>query len=81
MDTNPRQPRTTKEWQEAVDLAKFFLSLDGARKYGFVTGGPEIIDIERCTEILKQGRCRGVRPSPGCVERLSRVFCEGVPEK
>lgn len=56
-----RDPETAAEWQEAVDLAEFYLLLDSARAYGLATGGPEI-NPERCQEILKRGRGIGYRP-------------------
>jgi hypothetical protein len=72
-----KEPRTPAQWQEAVDLADFYVRLDSARKYGLVTGGPDI-DLGRCEELLKLGRLRGVRPSPGSVDRLARAFAAGA---
>jgi hypothetical protein len=62
-------PKTREDWQEAVDLAHTYLLLDAARKYGLVTGGPDV-DLDRCEEILAKGRRRGITPSADCVERV-----------
>jgi len=70
------QPKTGAEWQEAVDLAEFYLCLDSARKYGLVKGGPEI-NVSRCEQILADGKRRGVAPTKGCVERLTRAYIAG----
>jgi len=81
MTTKPRDPRTRAEWQEAVDLAEFFTHLDSAQKYGLVTGGPATIDSDRCLDLLIRGRNHGVRPTPGCVERLTMLYCEGAGKR
>jgi hypothetical protein len=77
MNTDPRQPQTRAQWQAAVDLAEFYIRLDSARAYGLVSGGPEQIDVKRCSEILVEGRRKGVRPSPDCIQRLTMIHCEG----
>ncbi len=56
-----RNPRDEKEWQEAVDSACFWLLLESARLYGLVMGGPPV-NVERCEEILKEGKKRGIFP-------------------
>lgn len=65
----PPNPKTDEEWQAAVDGADACLWLDSARQYGLVTGGPTV-KVRRCEEILKKGRARGIRPSPGNVVRV-----------
>jgi hypothetical protein len=65
-----KEPITNAEWQEAVDLAKGFLHLDAAVKYGLVTWSGGVIYVHRCEDILRQGKERGVTPTPGCVERF-----------
>lgn len=70
-----KDPTTPEEWQEAVDLAATHLRIDAARKYGIMTGGPEI-DIERCVGLLKAGKEKGVTPSPGCVERILKQMVQ-----
>lgn len=60
-------PTTPDEWQEAVDAASVCLAVDAARKYGLVTGGPEI-DLDRCEEILRRGAELDIEPRP--VEEL-----------
>jgi glycine/serine hydroxymethyltransferase len=56
-----QDPKTRKEWQEAVNAADFLLTLDSARQYGLVTGGPHI-DAARCCDIVKRGAKLGVVP-------------------
>lgn len=64
----PKNPTTPEEWQNAVDAAEALRLLEGARLYGLVTGGPEV-NIERCDEILEQGKQLGFVPRPNAVER------------
>jgi len=64
-----KNPHTKGEWQEAVDAAEAMLCLDSARKYGLVTGGPEV-NVGRAVELLKRGKQLGILPAAGCVERL-----------
>jgi len=74
----PACPSTPGEWQDAVDLAEFFTHLESARQYGLVTGGPEI-NLDRCRQLLNDGLRRGVRPRPGCVERIAATW-PGTPD-
>lgn len=55
-------PSSADEWQAAVDAADFYLSLDAARKYGLVTGGPQV-NVERCEEVLQRGAELGYQPT------------------
>jgi hypothetical protein len=58
-----RDPQTPAEWQAAVNGAAFLLSLDAARQYGLVTGGP-VINMDRCVAMLDRGRRLGYTPAP-----------------
>ncbi len=49
-----KNPRTAKEWQEALDAANGALAFDSAKLYGLLTGGPQV-NTARCLEILKAG--------------------------
>lgn len=69
MSDEPRQPKTRAEWQEAADAAEALITLDSARQYGLVTGGPGV-NIDRCLAILRAARRKGIRPAKDCVERL-----------
>ena len=64
-----RDPNNSGEWQDAVDAAHACLTLDAARLYGLVTGGPGV-NVGRCEDILNRGRRRGVEPRPDAVERF-----------
>lgn len=55
-------PTTPEEWQVAVNIAAFWLLVDSAEKYGLVEVGDEVIDVERCEEILRRGAELGVLP-------------------
>lgn len=63
-----KAPKTPAEWQDAVDAAEFYLALDSAQKYGLITGGPEV-DVDRCDDILRAGRERGIVPHRDAIER------------
>ncbi len=65
------QPKTGQEWREAVNLAELYCLVDSAVKYGLVTFSG-VIDINRCEEILEQGRRRGVFPVKAEVDALMR---------
>lgn len=60
---NPRDPKTSGEWQEAVNAAEFLLALDSCQQYGLIEGGPKV-DQERAVELLSRGKRRGFRPLP-----------------
>lgn len=64
----PADPTTPAEWQTAVDAAKALLTLEAARSYGLVRGGPGV-NVGRCEDLLARGRARGIEPSPDAVER------------
>jgi hypothetical protein len=72
----PHQPETPQEWREAVNLAELYSLVDAAVKYGLVTYTGEI-DINRCDEILEQGRQRGVYPVRVEVDALMRELVRG----
>ncbi len=62
------QPITEADWQMAVDAAAACLSIESARQFGLIIGGPEV-DIERCTQIVAQGIDLGITASPGAAAR------------
>jgi O-succinylbenzoate synthase len=64
-------PVTDAEWREAVDEAEFYLHLDASVKYGLVDFTGQI-SVNRCEEILRRGRARGITPAPDAVERILR---------
>jgi len=71
-------PQTDEEWQVAADMAYGGMLLDSARKYGLVSGGPEI-DVDRCAEILVAARQRGITPRDDAPERfVAAMASEGV---
>ncbi|HWP59475.1 MAG TPA: hypothetical protein VNL14_16405 [Candidatus Acidoferrales bacterium] len=67
-----KDPQTREEWQEALDMASVLMLID-ARKYGLITGGPEV-NVERCADVLRRGAARGYKPSADAVERLLPVW-------
>jgi hypothetical protein len=71
------EPQTESEWQEAVDLADFYLHLHAAVAYGLVTYTGEI-NVERCQYILQYGRDRNITPHSDAVERITRRLGEAL---
>lgn len=69
MKSAAKLPTTKPQWQAAVDAAHGALALDAARQYGLVTGGPKV-DADRCAEILRLGKARGITPEPDAIERF-----------
>lgn len=57
------RPKTSEDWQEAVNSAALLLAIDSCRQYGLITGGPEI-NAERCCRMIQRGRERGVVAAP-----------------
>jgi hypothetical protein len=57
-----RDPRTPREWGDAVDAAYLWLLVDSARLYGLVTTDA-VVDVERCVEILVRGAELGFQPT------------------
>ncbi len=62
-----KDPTTLAEWQEAVDLVYWLISLDKAKDYGMING-MFAIDVNRCHQILKDGAKQGIygsrKPTP-----------------
>lgn len=68
-----REPVTREQWQEAVDAANAVLTIDAARQYGLITGGP-LPDYERCEQIIERGKAMGITPRPGSAEALALAW-------
>ena len=64
-----QDPGTREEWQEAVDAAHVLILIDGARRYGLISGGPAA-NIDRCVEIVEAGKKRGILPAKDAIERV-----------
>lgn len=71
------EPRTRDQWQEAVNLAEVCLLIDSGRKYGLLTGGPEV-NVERCLEILRGGKARGIVPEQQAIDRILVQMTRGT---
>jgi hypothetical protein len=70
-----KNPQTTKEWQEAVDMAELCLYVDSAVQYGLLKVVPldqtkdwwyrdSNVNVERCRQILEQGKAKNITPKP-----------------
>lgn len=64
-----KSPKTSGEWQDAVDAAHVLLLVDSARQYGLITGGPKV-NVERAVQLLRHGKQRGIHPRPDAIDRL-----------
>lgn len=64
-------PVTEEQWQDAVDAAHAMLSIEMARLFKLVEGGP-YVNVERCMEILEDGLKRGVIPRALAVQRFNK---------
>jgi hypothetical protein len=60
-----RDPRTTQEWQEAVNAAYLMRIVADCVMYGLILG-PEVA-VSRCDELLERGKALGIEPSPDVV--------------
>ena len=56
-------PTTFEEWQDAANAAEAWLRFDSAKKYGLISGGPDV-DVDRCDDILKKAKRLGITPNP-----------------
>ena len=74
----PRGRRSHRLWQELVDSANAMLTIDSARQFGLITGGPEI-NHSRCYQILDDGAKRGFLPSPDAVEKFLEAIQQRSP--
>ena len=63
-------PQTSEQWQEAVNISFALLSIDSARAYGLITGGPTV-NVERCEEIIVMGDRLGFKPQDEEVKRFA----------
>ena len=73
---NPLDPRTTAEWQDAVDAAIGMRAIADCKMYGLIEGGP-VINVKRCDEIIRRGMARGIQPSASSAD-LVRAACRGL---
>jgi prepilin-type N-terminal cleavage/methylation domain-containing protein len=62
-------PQTDADWMDAVDMAHAALSLDAARQFGLVAGGP-MVNVERCVWIVEKGKAMGFVPRADAIERF-----------
>lgn len=70
-----KEPRTSEEWQEAVDIASACLLIHSAQLYGLVIGGPNV-NADRCAQILELGKARKIYPREGAAERFVAAWQE-----
>jgi hypothetical protein len=74
-----KQPQTPAEWNEAAALAEVMLDIDTARRYGLITGGPEI-NVERCRAIIRDARAQGIVSTATTINRVTdaivRAYCK-----
>jgi hypothetical protein len=71
-----QDPKTTDEWQQAVDAAHACLMIHDAKLYGLITGG-SAINADRCIQILELGKARRIYPSPDAMERFINELQSG----
>ncbi len=71
MIATSHDPQTPVEWQEAVDVAHMLLTIDSARQYGLIKGGPAV-NVDRCAEIIKRGAALGFVPAP--IDQLAQRY-------
>lgn len=69
-------PKTSAEWQKAVDGAAGLRAIADCIMYGLLKGGVNI-NIGRCDWILKEGKKRGVLPSKPATS-LAIDFIEAI---
>ena len=53
--------RTREGWQEAADVAAFWLKVADYNRLGLLKGGPEI-DEKRCERLITLAAKRGIHP-------------------
>jgi hypothetical protein len=83
--SEPYEPKSGPEWQEAVDAADTVMRLEAARRYGMLKGGRAGADMDRIVDILKRGLDRGYVPHKQAVKRVLRQMDEqirvGLPDE
>lgn len=64
-----KNPETSQEWQDVMDIADAAIRLDAARKYGLVKGGPKV-NLKRCQEIVELAKSRGHCVGPNSIQKF-----------
>ena len=62
-------PRTSEEWQLAVDAAQGCLALEFIRVLGFIEEAGTV-DVSRCCEILDRAERSGIVPSVDAIQHF-----------
>lgn len=70
-----REPRTNAELRHAALLAEVSLRIDSARRYGLITGGPEV-NVCRCIELIERAKSRGITFTDGQIDTAVRAVVE-----
>lgn len=73
-----QDPQTPEEWKDAVNAAEYSLLIDSAIQYGLLERRDERgnkipgsgVNVERCIQILEQGKKLGIFPDPNLVDKL-----------
>lgn len=73
-----REPQTLEEWQEAADLAEFYLLLHSAVCYGLVETDVQF-NLARCEELLQGAALRGIRPRADAVAQVLQKQAISAP--
>lgn len=68
-----QDPKTTEEWQAAVNGANFLLELESCRMYGLIKGGPTV-NLDRCESILDSAKNRDITPRKLTDEEICRFL-------
>lgn len=63
------RPVTTQHWQDAVDAAHMLTMLEHARVFGLLNDD-STVNVERCAEIIEDGKTRGIRPRAEAAAQL-----------
>lgn len=66
-------PRTLAEWQYAADLAELALSLDAAKQFGLIEGGP-VVNCDACADLIEAAAERWHRTRSSSVAAVALRF-------
>jgi hypothetical protein len=70
-----KEPETPAEWHDAVVWAETLLTLDAAKQYGLLTGGPRI-DVARCQDLKTRGNAAGYFATNGDIDSCIHALIE-----
>lgn len=75
-----KHPKKPGEWQECMNAAQAAMTLDAARRYGFISEDGTV-DLVRCLDLLAQGKALDYVPRTVAIEQFAHAFARNLMPK